>query len=260
MQARPMRHTSRVDWNLRTCARKGHITYQPTETVYAAKLLAETPHGDAWRCLRCGNFVLGEPHGAGPAEDAPIVLRGPVLRDAFILRILAVERLVRGSLFVLLSFAVHRFSTAQDSLKKLFDEDLPAAKPLADKLGIDLQGNFIVKHLRSSLETRHGTLTVITLFLLIYGIVQMVEGVGLWMLKRWGEYVAVVATSAFIPLEIYELYERITVVRVGALVFNLAAMVYLVYSKRLFGARGGHAAYEKERHAEALLEVQDSAA
>lgn len=249
-----------VDWNLRTCARKGHVTYRPAEEEYATRLHSVTPLGDSWRCLRCGTYVLGEPAGAGPAQDAPIVLRGKVLRDAFILRILAVERFLRGLLFVLLGYAVHRFATAQGSLRKLFEEDLPAAKPLADKLGIDLEGNFLVKHLRSILETRHGTLTFVTLFLLIYGVVQLVEGTGLWLLKRWGEYVAVVATSAFIPLEVYELYERQTVIRIGAFVFNLAAVFYLVYSKHLFGARGGHEAYLKERHEESLLEVQQSAA
>ena len=65
-----------MDWNLRTCSRKGHVTYAPDEPEYRAKLAADTPLGDAWRCLRCGAYVLGEPHGSGPAEDAPVLLRG----------------------------------------------------------------------------------------------------------------------------------------------------------------------------------------
>lgn len=249
-----------MDWNLRSCARKGHITYRPTEQEYADRLHLATPHGESWRCLRCGDYVIGAPHGAGPAQEAPIVLRGRVLRDAFILRFLAVERFVRGVLFMLLGYAVQRFSSSQASLKQLFEEDLPAAKPLADKLGIDLDGNFLVKHLRELFEIKHGTLTLITVFLLAYGAIQITEGIGLWMLKRWGEYVAVVATSAFLPLEIYELVEKVTVLRIGALLLNGAAVFYLVWSKRLFGARGGHAAFEAERHAEAILEVQEAVA
>ena len=249
-----------MDWNLRSCARKGHITYRPTEERYAQKLELDTPHGESWRCLRCGDYVIGAPLGTGPAEDAPLVLRGPALRDAFVLRFLAVERFIRGMLFLLLGYAVQRFSSSQASLKKLFEQDLPAAKPLADKLGIDLDGNFLVRHLRDALNLKPGTLTLITIFLLGYGVIQLTEGVGLWMLKRWGEYVAVVATSAFLPLEIYELTEKITVLRIGALTLNTAAVLYLLYSKRLFGLRGGHAAFEAERHAEAILEVETSAA
>jgi hypothetical protein len=35
--------------------------------------------------------------------------------------------------------------------------------------------------------------------------------------------------------------------------------VYLIRSKRLFGARGGRAAYDHERHADSLLEIETSA-
>ena len=36
-------------------------------------------------------------------------------------------------------------------------------------------------------------------------------------------------------------------------------MVYLVYTKRLFGLRSGKAAYETERHEASALEVETSA-
>ena len=39
----------------------------------------------------------------------------------------------------------------------------------------------------------------------------------------------------FLPLEIRELVERVTVLRVGALIVNLALIVWLVWNKRLFG-------------------------
>ena len=47
--------------------------------------------------------------------------------------------------------------------------------------------------------------------------------------------------------------------KVGALVINIVAVVYLVWSKRLFGVRGGHAAFEAERQSESLLEVEAAA-
>ena len=81
------------------------------------------------------------------------------------------------------------------------------------------------------------------------------EATGLWLLKRWGEYFAVIATSLGIPIEVYELTEKITWVRIGALVINIAAVLYILLSKRLFGLRGGHQAYEAERHEASLLEV-----
>jgi hypothetical protein len=63
----------------------------------------------------------------------------------------------------------------------------------------------------------------------------------------------------FLPFEVYELTEKVSVLRVGALAINVAAVIYLVLSKRLFGVRGGGEAYEAQLRGEALLEVEQAA-
>lgn len=98
------------------------------------------------------------------------------------------------------------------------------------------------------------------MLLAAYAGVELVEAVGLWTARRWGEYFAVVATSVFLPLEIRELMKGVTITRAGAFVINVAAVVYLLVSKRLFGVRGGRAAYEADRRGQQLLEVERSAA
>jgi uncharacterized membrane protein (DUF2068 family) len=249
-----------VDWNRRTCARRGHITYAPAETDLRDRLHVATPAGEAWRCLRCGDYTLGAPHDTGPAEDAPRVLRGRALRDVFVLRFLGLERAVRGLLIVLAAYGVWRFRDAQATLERVFRDDLPLLRPIADKLGYDLDESPVVHTIAKVFTVGSSTLTWVALGLLAYALLQIVEGVGLWYLQRWAEYVAVVATSAFLPLEIYELAEKVTLLRVIALVFNIAAVLYLLLTKRLFGLRGGHAAVEAERHSASLLEVEHAAA
>jgi uncharacterized membrane protein (DUF2068 family) len=253
---RPLR---KFDWSLRSCGARGHVTYRPDEGELAERLGTETAVGEAWRCLRCEDFVVGPPHGSGPADQAPIVLRGRALKDAVILRFLGTERLVRGLLLVALSYGVYRFDGARNSLQRVFEDDLPLLKPLADKLGIDLEDTGPVRLIEKALNAQHSTLLLVAVGVLAYGILQLVEGVGLWLIKRWGEYVAVVGTSVFIPLEVYELLESVTWLRVGALLINLFAVGYLLWTKRLFGLRGGHRAFEAERHGESLLEVQRAA-
>ena len=248
-----------MDWNLRSCSRSGHVTYAPIEPALRERLLSATPLGDAWRCLRCGDYVLGEPHGSGPAEDAPVLLRGKALRSAFILRLLAIERFVRGALILVLGFAVLQFKSSQVSIRQLFEQDLSAAKPLFNQLGWNATDSGLVHSVEKVLHAKGGTLDLVAAFLIGYGVLQLVEGLGLWLLKRWGEYFAVVATSVFLPLEIYELTDRITVLRVIAFVVNVAAVICLLLSKRLFGLRGGGSAYEAELHEESLLEVETSA-
>ncbi len=245
-----------MDWNLRTCGRRGHVTYAPTEADLRAKLRAKTPVGEAWRCLRCGDFVVGPPRQSGPAENAPIVLRGRALRDAIILRILAFERFAKGLLVLAAGYGVIRFRSHRDAVQRAFHEDLPLLKPLADKIGYNLDDSSIVHTLRTVIEAESTTLLYVALGLILYGVLQLIEGTGLWLLKRWGEYFAVVATSLGLPIEIYELTEKITVLRIGTLLINVAAVLYILLSKRLFGLRGGHKAYEAERHEVSLLEVE----
>jgi uncharacterized membrane protein (DUF2068 family) len=252
----PGGNVCRMDWNLRSCGRHGHVTYAPVEDELRIRLQAQTPLGEAWRCLRCGDYVLGEPRGTGPAADAPEVMRGRALRDAVILRLLAVERAVRAVLILAAAYGVWRFRAHHDSIQKAFNEDLPLLRPIADKLNYSLDDSSIVHTIRTVIEASKGTLAAVAVGLLVYGILQLVEATGLWLLKRWGEYFAVVATSLGLPIEIYELTEKITTFRIGALVINVAAVVYLLLTKRLFGLRGGKKAYEEERHEASLLEVE----
>ena len=80
----------------------------------------------------------------------------------------------------------------------------------------------------------------------LHTLIELTEGVGLWLGQRWGEYFAMVATSVFLPYEVYDLTVKITWLRVGALVINLLLVVYLVWTKRLFGVRGGRAGLRGE--------------
>jgi uncharacterized membrane protein (DUF2068 family) len=67
----------------------------------------------------------------------------------------------------------------------------------------------------------------------IYAALFLVEGVGLVLRKRWAEYLTVVVTSLLIPLEVYELLQRFTVVRLAVLVVNVAIVVYLIVRLRM---------------------------
>jgi uncharacterized membrane protein (DUF2068 family) len=245
-----------VEWNLRVCARKGHATYRPDEPQLAARLRVETPVGVAWRCLRCGDFTVGEPHGAGPADEAPVLLRGRALRDAFVLRLLALERLVRAVFLVLIGYAILRFRRSEAHVQEVFGRAIPAARPLANFLHLDLDHSPTITKLQHLLHTSPRTLLLVALLLFGYAALQLTEGVGLWLMQRWGEYFAAVATAVFLPLEVYELTERVTVLRVLLLLVNVAAVAYLILSKRLFGARGGRAAFEAERHSVSILEIE----
>jgi len=243
-------------WELVTCALAGHVTYAPDEDVLAGRLSGKTGLGEVWRCLRCGEFTLGEPHGHGQAEDAPMIMRGKALRQAIIIRTLAVERLFRAVVIGLAAYAVWKFRGARGSIQATLDRDLPIFRAA----GFKVDQMTIVHELEKALAAKPATLTLLVLMLTAYAVLEIVEGVGLWLLKRWGEYFAVVATSVFLPLEIHDLVKGITMTRLVTFTINVAAVVYLLISKRLFGLRGGRKAYDQERRGEQLLDVERAAA
>ena len=244
-------------WELRTCARRGHVTYAPDDDGLAKRLSGTTGLGEVWRCLRCGDFVTGPPHGHGPADDAPLVIRGKALRQAIIVRALAIERWIRAVLIALAAWAVWRFHGSQGSIQAAFDRDLP----LLRNAGFKVDQMTAIHELEKALAAKPSTLALITLALVAYAVLELVEGIGLLLLSRWGEYFAVIATSVFLPLEVYDLVSKgITTTRLGAFAINVLAVVYLLFSKRLFGLRGGRKAYDAERRGEQLLDVERAAA
>lgn len=247
------------DWNLRSCGRHGHVTYRPDELWLADRLRADTAVGEAWRCLRCETFVPGPPVGSGPADEAPIVLRGSALKDAVILRLLAAERFIRGSSLALIGYGILRFKSSRDALQNVLDVYLPLLRPIGDRLGVQIEATTPIRLIERALSLHSGTLSVVAAGVLAYAALQFTEAVGLWMLKRWGEYVAVVGTSAFLPLEVYELQVGFTGLKLAAFVVNIAVVAYLVWSKHLFGVRGGRAAFEAARHSASLIEVERAA-
>jgi uncharacterized membrane protein (DUF2068 family) len=66
----------------------------------------------------------------------------------------------------------------------------------------------------------------------LYGGLFLAEGTGLWLRKRWGEWLTVIVTSSLVPVEIYEIYRHFSYVKVDVLVINVAIVMYLIYRMR----------------------------
>jgi len=248
-----------MDWSLLGCGAGGHTTFAPDEPALRERLSAITRDGEAWRCLRCGTFVVGPPEATGPAADAPQVRRDKEVRSALILRIFAVERFIRALIFAALAIAVWRFSVSRVSLEQSYEHALPPLKALLRDLGFSVQHSKVLGLINKAFTTDPRILTYLAIGLAAYAVVEVIEGVGLWLVKRWGEYFAMVVTSVFLPWEIYDLTAKVTVLRVIAFLINLALVVYLVLAKRLFGARGGKKAYEAALRSESILGAEIAA-
>jgi uncharacterized membrane protein (DUF2068 family) len=66
----------------------------------------------------------------------------------------------------------------------------------------------------------------------VYAGLFLIEGIGLWMVRRWAEWFTVIVTSSLVPVEIYEIHRHPGPVKILVLIINLAVVGYLAYRIR----------------------------
>jgi uncharacterized membrane protein (DUF2068 family) len=81
---------------------------------------------------------------------------------------------------------------------------------------------------------RAGSVSSHMLFLLgwasfLYAALFAAEGIGLYLRKRWAEYLVVIVTSSLLPLEIYELFHKLAWWKFAAVAGNLLIVIYLIH-------------------------------
>jgi len=135
------------------------------------------------------------------------------------LRLIAVFKLFKGLVL---------FAVGIGAVKLLHKDVALEVERWADIFRVDPNNHYIHRLLEklSVLDARKlKELSVGTFF---YSALLLTEGVGLLLGKRWAEYFTIIATSSFIPLEIYELTKRVSSPRVVVLLLNVVVVVYLV--------------------------------
>ncbi len=248
------RFRPKFHYELLVCGLRGHVLVgtdaarlRPRDAIFAREA-----GGMRWyRCLRCDAWVALPPpertRRSYPPERHEIALptRGRALRDTIVLRVIALDRalhfLIVGSLAVLaFVLASHR-----GAIVRLVDR--------VNVLFFGVQSGSAARTHGLTHEIEHLLTLNVTTFRLVgaaagaYALLEGAEAYGLWFQRRWAEYLTFVATTLFVPYELYELAAKVTTIRVGAFAANLAILLYLLLAKRLFGLRGGEEAERARR-------------
>jgi uncharacterized membrane protein (DUF2068 family) len=147
------------------------------------------------------------------------------------LRFIVVERFVKGGVLILGGIALIAFSSATN-LVDLTDR-------LRTELVLDPGRHLWTRFAVDLLDRVDRHVDTVAAGVVLYGLLEVGEGVGLLLRRRWAEYLVLVATTAFLPVEIDEVIRHVTVVKLLALLVNIAIVAYLVWRKRLFLERPG---------------------
>ncbi len=251
------RKRRKLDWELITCGFKGHelIGTDAAELRAQDSVIAREENGIRWhRCVRCDSWLALDPP-ARPArvhlpdrEEIVVPIRGKALRDKIVLRVIAIDRAFHFLILTLLGIAVLLFAANEKSLRDTYYKVLTDLQGGTAGGPVQTTGHVGILHEFDRLfSLSHGKLTSFGIAVLALGLLELIEAVGLWLIKRWAEYLTFIATAIFLPLEIYEIIHRRSGLKIVGFLVNLAVVIYLLYAKRLFGLRGGGRADEELR-------------
>ena len=110
----------------------------------------------------------------------------------------------------------------------LFNLDVHAwAEDFITRHGIDIANRYVQSTLERLTGVGNRQLVELSIGATVYTGLLFTEGIGLWLQKRWAEYMTAGLTALFIPVEIYEIFERFTWVRVAILALNIFVVWYL---------------------------------
>ena len=76
-------------------------------------------------------------------------------------------------------------------------------------------------------DTSNAQLWMIGALVLVYALVRFTEAYGLWLERRWAEWLAALSGAIYVPVEIYELTRSVTWIRLAALILNAAIVTYM---------------------------------
>ncbi len=91
----------------------------------------------------------------------------------------------------------------------------------------DAERRLLEPLLARTLSLSHERLELVAAAAFAYAALFATEGTGLWLGRRWAEYLTLVATLSLVPVELVELVRRPAFGVVSALVLNLAVAAYL---------------------------------
>jgi uncharacterized membrane protein (DUF2068 family) len=148
------------------------------------------------------------------------------------LMLIAAFKLLKGLALLGVGIAVHM----------LANKDVAAeVQYWADLFRVDPHNHYLNVLLEKLTKVDAHKLRALSLGTFVYSALFLTEAVGLFLRKRWAEFLTVISTAGLIPLEIYELVHKPTFTRVLLLAVNVAVVAYLIVEiRRLTQAKRAH--------------------
>jgi len=145
-----------------------------------------------------------------------------------VVRLIALFKLLKGVLLIAVGVA---------ALKLLHTNVASLVERWVALLGLEQNSRFVGRALSAAAPLTPNRVRDLIAGSFLYGGLFLTEGIGLWLLKRWAMWFAVIITGSFLPVEIFVLVRHPSAGKVGILAINLALVGYLI--RRIRDGRSG---------------------
>lgn len=140
-----------------------------------------------------------------------------------LLRLIAVFKLVKAALLIAVGISV---------LKLVHNGSTDALEQWGATLALKPGAHYLDQAVSKIASLPPNRLKDVGFGSFVYAALFLTEGVGLWLGKRWAEWLTTIITASLIPLEIYEIIHHSTAAKGVLLIINLAVVLYLVFRIR----------------------------
>lgn len=134
--------------------------------------------------------------------------------------LIAISKILKATVLLALGFGVHYF-LAPASHDKLVD--------YVNWARLDPHNHYLYLAIEKLLAISPGKLQAFRIGFFIYSFLYYLEGVGILYDKHWAEWLVILTTAGFIPIEIYEMFHHFTFGKLAVFVVNLVIMAYLCF-------------------------------
>jgi len=136
--------------------------------------------------------------------------------------LIAAFKLLKGLALLAVGIAVHIITRREAS----------EAQEWIDLLRVDPHNHYLHRLLALIPSLDAHTLHELSVGTFTYSALFLTEGVGLFLRKRWAEFLTIISTAGFIPLEVYEIFHHPSFLKVLLLLVNLGVVAYLIFEIR----------------------------
>lgn len=149
------------------------------------------------------------------------------------LRLISIERFLRGALLIAVGVSGLRITFSRNEFILEWQETISLISQFSPNLVDAITHSSIYSAILMIFQATPFKWIITFALLMMWGILILIEAVGLWFDLIWAEYLTTISTSVLLPLEMYEIFSKFSFYKLSILIINIGIVMWLIYYRIL---------------------------